>query len=323
MCCAERTLARADRRLRLTPPFGLGNPTCCWMRTIVVRWKIGKSNWTSTRPCRWRAQRRKRTGTAFPGAVSGTSFRRGLPGSGLGRSPARGNPAGQRACARVPSAIRRDVERAVGASRLRRHQLHLMLRAIGPRWASRYSLACNPDLSLDLLERVAANGLRRPLFVGVVHPDPPFIGNEAEINEDRFDLILDTPDTRHQLHDRHVGDRRSPFPAGFDGSGQGHRKIAPRLRNVRSLAQMRKKLYLKEIPFGNGFDEVDRQLLPVLRNVQGISQNKVMVAAFLHAILMNRTLDDFMHALRRMGLDRPTGLRERVRRRLILRVLAV
>ncbi len=63
----------------------------------------------------------------------------------------------------------------------------------------RYSLASNPDVSLDLLDRMAAAGVPRPLVVGVVHPDLPFIGNEAEVGAGTFDIILDDPANRHTL----------------------------------------------------------------------------------------------------------------------------
>ena len=64
---------------------------------------------------------------------------------------------------------------------------------------TRYSLACNPDVTLDLLDRIAAAGKPRPLVVGVVHPDLPFIGNEAEIGGDFFDIVLDDAKCRHTL----------------------------------------------------------------------------------------------------------------------------
>jgi acyl-CoA hydrolase len=63
----------------------------------------------------------------------------------------------------------------------------------------RYSLACNPDIAADLLERMAADGTPPPLLVGVVHPDLPFVGNEAEVDATFFDLLLDDPACRHTL----------------------------------------------------------------------------------------------------------------------------
>lgn len=44
-----------------------------------------------------------------------------------------------------------------------------------------------------VLDAMAANGRPRPRVVGVVHPELPFIGNEAEVGEGSFDLLLDDP----------------------------------------------------------------------------------------------------------------------------------
>ncbi len=53
-----------------------------------------------------------------------------------------------------------------------------------------YSLSCNPDLTLDFLKRLEASGKPRPLCVAVVHPDLPYLGGDAEVAEDYFDLEL-------------------------------------------------------------------------------------------------------------------------------------
>jgi acyl-CoA hydrolase len=63
----------------------------------------------------------------------------------------------------------------------------------------RYSLASNPDITADLMDKVAASGIARPLVVAVVHPDMPFIGNDAEIDAGFFDIILDDAANRHAL----------------------------------------------------------------------------------------------------------------------------
>ena len=63
----------------------------------------------------------------------------------------------------------------------------------------RFSLACNPDVSQDLLDRIAEAGEPRPLVVGVIHPDLPFIGNEAEVGAKFFDVLLDDPACVHTL----------------------------------------------------------------------------------------------------------------------------
>ena len=63
----------------------------------------------------------------------------------------------------------------------------------------RYSLACNPDVTGELIEKLAAAGRPRPLVVGVVHPDLPFIGNEAIVDANFFDIVLDDTKSRHTL----------------------------------------------------------------------------------------------------------------------------
>ena len=63
----------------------------------------------------------------------------------------------------------------------------------------RYSLACNPDVTLDLLDRIEQAGDKRPMLVGVVHHGLPFIGNDAEIAPDIFDVILTDASCQHTL----------------------------------------------------------------------------------------------------------------------------
>ncbi|WP_329740578.1 acetyl-CoA hydrolase/transferase C-terminal domain-containing protein [Dyella sp. A6] len=57
----------------------------------------------------------------------------------------------------------------------------------------RYSLSCNPDLTLDFLDRQKAAGRARPLCVAVVHPQLPYLSGHAEVAEDFFDLELAPP----------------------------------------------------------------------------------------------------------------------------------
>lgn len=63
----------------------------------------------------------------------------------------------------------------------------------------RYSLASNPDVTGDVLDHIAAAGLSRPLVVGVIHPDLPYVGNDAEVGAEFFDVVVDDPRSRHTL----------------------------------------------------------------------------------------------------------------------------
>ncbi|QBB72629.1 acetyl-CoA hydrolase [Pseudolysobacter antarcticus] len=76
--------------------------------------------------------------------------------------------------------------------------VHLVARRSGPNGVS-YSLSSNPDVTLDLLDKIAASGKPRPLMVAQVHDDLPFLGGDAEVDADFFDLLLDDPACHHQL----------------------------------------------------------------------------------------------------------------------------
>lgn len=54
----------------------------------------------------------------------------------------------------------------------------------------RYSLSCNPDLTLDLMRLLDAAGLPRPLCVAVVHPDMPWLSGQAEVGAEFFEVEL-------------------------------------------------------------------------------------------------------------------------------------
>lgn len=55
-----------------------------------------------------------------------------------------------------------------------------------------YSLSCNTDITLDLLPLLKASG-RRFILAGEVNTKLPFMGGEAVLPADRFDLLLDRP----------------------------------------------------------------------------------------------------------------------------------
>jgi acyl-CoA hydrolase len=67
--------------------------------------------------------------------------------------------------------------------------VQLVARREGPEGV-RYSLSCNPDLTLDFLRQMQLAGSRRPLCVAVVHPDLPYLSGNAEVPESYFDVEL-------------------------------------------------------------------------------------------------------------------------------------
>lgn len=58
---------------------------------------------------------------------------------------------------------------------------------------TRYSLGCNPDITLDLMDRLRASGSRLPLFIGVINEELPFLGGDADVGDGGalFDIVLD------------------------------------------------------------------------------------------------------------------------------------
>ncbi len=60
-----------------------------------------------------------------------------------------------------------------------------------PDSAGRYSLSCNPDVSLDLARIVQSRSGRSLVCIGQVHPDLPFMHGDAIVDADFFDEIID------------------------------------------------------------------------------------------------------------------------------------
>lgn len=61
-----------------------------------------------------------------------------------------------------------------------------------------YSLSSNTDLTIDVADLCQKNN-KKVMLVGVVHPEMPFMENDAEVSADFFDFIVDSPEVRHQL----------------------------------------------------------------------------------------------------------------------------
>ena len=63
---------------------------------------------------------------------------------------------------------------------------------------SRFSLSCNPDLTLDLM-RARHEGRTNYVLAGQVNSELPFMPNDAEVATSEFDFVLDSPDTDFPL----------------------------------------------------------------------------------------------------------------------------
>jgi acyl-CoA hydrolase len=81
-------------------------------------------------------------------------------------------------------------------------ELHAIVQLVARRGegaGAQYSLSCNPDVTLDVLDAIAAAGGRRPLLIGVVHADLPFLGGDAEVDARLFDTIVEESEPRQPL----------------------------------------------------------------------------------------------------------------------------
>jgi len=65
--------------------------------------------------------------------------------------------------------------------------------------SGRLSLSCNPDLSFDLLDEIAALGLPKPLLFAEVHPQLPFMDGTAAVDADFFDLVFEPSQPAYPL----------------------------------------------------------------------------------------------------------------------------
>ncbi|MEO7110563.1 MAG: acetyl-CoA hydrolase, partial [Polyangiaceae bacterium] len=85
---------------------------------------------------------------------------------------------------------------------LERGDLHAIVQLVAKRGEgdnARYSFSCNPDVTLDLLDRVKQRGMTKPLVVGVVHDSLPFLGGDAEVGAEIFDALLQSSDAEQPL----------------------------------------------------------------------------------------------------------------------------
>src|SRR5260370_20387113 len=64
--------------------------------------------------------------------------------------------------------------------------------------STRYSLSCNPDITLDLLAERPSQAVEF-LFIGQVNSELPFMPGDGDLGADAFDVILDSPQTDFPL----------------------------------------------------------------------------------------------------------------------------
>lgn len=80
--------------------------------------------------------------------------------------------------------------------------LQVVIQLISPgrdgEWSRTHSLSCNPDVTLDLHDLYRSRG-EKLFLVGVVHPELPYLGGDAVVEEGFFDVIVESPEVRHRL----------------------------------------------------------------------------------------------------------------------------
>lgn len=76
--------------------------------------------------------------------------------------------------------------------------LQLVARKIDRDGRERFSLASNPDLTLDVVELYRKNG-KRMRVIAVVHPEMPFLGGDAEVGPEFFAAVVESPAMDHAL----------------------------------------------------------------------------------------------------------------------------
>lgn len=77
--------------------------------------------------------------------------------------------------------------------------LDVVAQQVAPGAEGGYSLACNPDLTLDLMSAADRAGLPRPLLIGEVNAELPWFGGDAVLPASAFHALLESPETRYPL----------------------------------------------------------------------------------------------------------------------------
>ena len=213
--CVERILACAGSALRVAAPLGLGKPNV--LLNALYRRAVADPGLTL----------HLYTALSLTRPAATSDLERRFLGPFLERHFGAGYPdleyAEARRAGRLPANVRisefyfqsgamlgnEDAQREYvslnythAARDLAEMSINVITQLVARRAGSgreRWSLACNPDVTQDLLDAMAASGQPRPLMVGVIHPELPFVGNEAEVGEAFFDVLLDDPACTHTL----------------------------------------------------------------------------------------------------------------------------
>lgn len=79
------------------------------------------------------------------------------------------------------------------------HDINVIVQLVAlSRDSGKVSLSCNPDLTLDVVDLYKKH--QKPLLmIGVVHPDLPYLGGDAEVDPSFFDALLQSDESLQEL----------------------------------------------------------------------------------------------------------------------------
>jgi acyl-CoA hydrolase len=85
------------------------------------------------------------------------------------------------------------------ARSLVQRDVNCIVQRVAPGRGGRLSLSSNPDVTLDAVDAFAAAGRARPLLVGELDPELPWLGGVAAVDEDWFDVLVAPPPPHGRL----------------------------------------------------------------------------------------------------------------------------
>jgi len=190
----------------------------------------------------------------------------------------------------------------------------------------RYSLSCNPDVTLDLMDRLS----RRPdldcMLIGQVHRELPLMHGDALVDEDYFDVLLPAGDDYRlfalprgpvSLQDHWVGLQASRLVADAGTLQIGIGSLSDALVNALILRQKHNALYRRVVAETDGdagtLTEKIGGLAEFERGLYGASE--MFMDGFMHlyraGILKREVFEDASHQAQSDAGTLPEELRGR------------